>query len=268
MISPKATPLRAGTLRATTLRVAAITHVGHRRLSNEDCIAIGSYVCCEPMAEPWVGTLSLDRPCVCLVADGMGGHPAGDVASRIAIDQLSAELPHSIADDASLIAAVRNANQMLFVAMENAPTTFGMGTTIAGIVATADDVAAFNVGDSRIYRVRHGELQQISIDDSEPLFSPFGTLDARARALSQCLGGYPGEDDVTPHVTREPAELGCAYLICSDGLHDMLSDHDISACLSADMRGSVRLLFDRAMAEGGIDNISVILARVESGEDA
>jgi protein phosphatase len=67
---------------------------------------------------------------------------------------------------------------------------------------------------------------------------------------------------------REPAEANCEYLICSDGLHDMLSDDEIAGCLSADLQASVRLLFDRAMAEGGIDNISIILARLESGEDA
>jgi serine/threonine protein phosphatase PrpC len=258
----------ATTLRATALRVAALTHVGQRRYSNEDCIAVGSYIRTEPMTAPWVSVLRLESPCVCLVADGMGGHPAGDVASRIAIEHLSAELPRSVADDAALVAALRDANQLLFAAMESAPAIVGMGTTIAGIAATANGVAGFNVGDSRVYRARHGELQQISIDDSVAIFSRFGVLDFPARALSQCLGGHPGADDIVPHVMREPAEANCEYLICSDGLHDMLSDDEIAACLSADLQDSVRLLFDRAMAEGGIDNISIILARLESGEDA
>jgi serine/threonine protein phosphatase PrpC len=268
MSSPKATTPRAKTPRATTLRVAALTHLGLRRYGNEDCIAVGSDVRSEPMTAPWVSALSLDNPCVCLVADGMGGHPAGDVASRIAIEHLSAELPRAVADDASLIEAVRNAHWLLFEAMKTTPAIVGMGTTIAGIAATADGVAVFNVGDSRIYRVRHGELQQISIDDSETIVSSIGMLDRPARALSQCLGGYPGGEDITPHVVREPAEGNCEYLICSDGLHDMLSDREISACLSANLQDSVHLLFDRAMAEGGIDNISIILARVESDEHA
>jgi len=254
--------------KATTLRVAAMTHVGHRRYSNEDCIAVGSYIFGEPMTAPWVSALRLESPCVCMVADGMGGHPAGDVASRIAIKHLSAELPHSVADDAALIAAVHNANQLLFATMETAPAIVGMGTTIAGIAATANEITVFNVGDSRVYRARHGELQQISIDHSETIIRFLGGLDFPARALSQCLGGYPGAEDIMPHVMREPAEVNSEYLICSDGLHDMLSDREILACLSADLQDSVRLLFDRAMAEGGIDNISIILARVESGDDA
>ena len=250
------------TFKATTLRVAALTHVGKRRYNNEDCIAVGSRILSELMTDPALFALRLAERCVCLVADGMGGHPAGDVASRIAIQSLHASLdPHM--DDAAFIAAVRRANRALFEEMERTPEVIGMGTTIAGLTACESGLIAFNVGDSRVYRARDGGIEQISTDDSEEIVTSFMTLDFPTRALNQCLGGYPGVAEITPHLIRESAQPDCSYLICSDGLHDMLNDATIAACLGTDLEQSVRTLFECAMAEGGIDNISIILARLE-----
>ena len=250
----------------TTLRVAALTHVGRRRYHNEDCIAVDAQIVSEEMTVPSLITRRLDTPCVCLVADGMGGHPAGDVASRLAIETLSREPLHANMQDAAIIAAVRRANHALFAEMERRPEVTGMGTTIAGWTACESGIIAFNVGDSRIYRVREQSLEQISTDDSEDIVMSFMALEFPTRALNQCLGGYPGVEEITPHIVREPVQANCTYLICSDGLHDMLNDTQIAACMSADLDDSVRTLFECAMAEGGIDNISVILARLE--EDA
>lgn len=250
-------------LKPTTLRVAALTHVGKRRHSNEDCIAVASRIRSESMAAPSVHELSLEVACVCMVADGMGGHPAGDVASRLAIEYLSAELTHPEIDDQTLISAVRRANRALYDEMKRTPEVIGMGTTIAGLAASRAGIAAFNVGDSRIYRVHNGELEQLSTDDSEQIFTSFMAMEIPTRALSSCLGGFAAFEEITPHIVRESAQESVQYLICSDGLHDMLSDQAIAACLSADLDFSVRLLFERAMDEGGIDNISIILARFE-----
>ena len=249
--------------KATTLRVAALTHIGKRRHVNEDCIAVGAQIRSEQMTDPSLHTLRLESRCVCLVADGMGGHPAGDVASRIAIETLSAEPLNPHMDDEAIIAAVRKANHTLFAAMERTPEVIGMGTTIAGLTACESEIVTFNVGDSRIYRVRDGSVEQISTDDSEEIITSFMSMDFPTRALNQCLGGYPGVEEITPHVMREPAQPGSTYLICSDGLHDMLNDATIGACLTTDLDQSVRTLFECAMAEGGIDNISIILARLE-----
>src|SRR5262245_32825696 len=102
------------TLKARILRVAAMTHIGKRRHHNEDCIAVGSLIYSDQMTDPSLFAMPLDSRCVCLVADGMGGHPAGDVASKIAIETLSAEPLHPQMDDAAIIAAVRRANHALF----------------------------------------------------------------------------------------------------------------------------------------------------------
>ncbi|MCC6532863.1 MAG: serine/threonine-protein phosphatase [Burkholderiales bacterium] len=244
------------------LRVAAFTHTGARRSVNEDCIAVGSHSFRSHMSEPWDGTWDLDRPCVCLVADGMGGHPAGDVASRMAVEHLISALPQAHRAEDTIAAALRDANRTLVEAMHATPALFGMGTTIAGLVAHASAMTVFNVGDSRVYRIYRRRLKQLSIDHTTAAPAVFRRA---ARLLSQCLGGYPPHGDIEPHVVRQDAAVGADYLIVSDGVHDMLSDREIERCLDPDVPRSVRNLFECAMDEGGTDNISIIRARVERG---
>ena len=248
------------------MRTAALTHVGLRRATNEDCIAIGPRAISESMSEPWVAVHRLDQPCVCLVTDGMGGHPAGDVASRLAAEHLAAGFAESEANEHALVAAVHSANRALFTEMARFPTYYGMGTTVAGIVAHERGVTAVNVGDSRVYEFQSRNLKQVSIDDSLETGLPSLLSRVPARMLVQCLGGYAGSDSIEPHLIRLRAVEGAAFLICSDGLHDMLSDSDIASCLNDDLAHSVRLLFESAMDEGGIDNISIIYARIERSE--
>jgi len=246
------------------LRVAALTHVGRRRYTNEDCIAIGEHVLNAPIDVPWVATIALSEPAVCLVADGMGGHPAGDVASRLVVERLSTTLPGLLTTDAALIEEIRQANRMLFDAMREDPAHSGMGTTLAGFAVSAHDISLFNVGDSRIYRVDGGAIAQLSVDDSESTASALLSWAFPSRVLVQCLGGYPGSEEINPHVVREPVAVGYTCLVCSDGLHDMLNDREIEACLQEDLESSVSALFQSAMHAGGSDNISIILARIEA----
>jgi len=244
------------------MHTAALTNVGLRRVANEDCIAIGTRALNESMFEPWLAVHRLDQPCVCLVADGMGGHPAGDVASRLAAERLAVSLAEPEASDHTLVAAMHSANRALFTEMARHPAYYGMGTTLAGIVAHETGVRAFNVGDSRVYEVQSGNLAQISVDDVEETRRSSITGMGSARLLVQCLGGYAGCSELEPHLVRLPAVEGKGFLICSDGLHDMLSDRDIATCLSDDLEHSVHLLFENAMDKGGIDNISIIYARI------
>jgi serine/threonine protein phosphatase PrpC len=245
------------------LRVAALTHVGLRRRSNEDCIAIGSRILTEPMDEPWLSVQKLHPSCACLVADGMGGHPAGEVASRAAIESMLSGLAHVEPEAAGLDALLRETNRFLFTEMARCPHWYGMGTTLAGIVTGPERLIAFNVGDSRIYRIEQSVVKQLSVDDSES--AGIGLFFSRlpARVLSQCLGGFPDTAELEPHLVELPLVEGSRYLICSDGLHDMLSDAEISGCLDPDPARTVAALFQAAMDEGGIDNISIVVAGIE-----
>jgi serine/threonine protein phosphatase PrpC len=246
------------------LHVAAFTHTGLRRQSHEDCIAIGTRIVHEPMQAPSISTHTLTEPCSCVVADGMGGHPAGDVASRAALEHFGSGLAAAFRDDAMLIALLRDTNRTLFDAMSRHPRLYGMGTTIAGIAVDNEEVATFNVGDSRVYRCHRGRIEQLSLDHSEEVATNLFFSQPHVRVLNQCLGGFPGNGDLTPHVVRLPATEAAQYLICSDGLHDMLSDEAIHDCLEDEPSRSVSALFEAAMSEGGADNISIILARIEA----
>jgi serine/threonine protein phosphatase PrpC len=243
------------------LQAAALTHVGKRRTRNEDCIAFAGECLNAPMAEPRLILHRLTTAGVCVVADGMGGHPAGDVASRMVADRLNTDLADIACDQDALAGVLINANQMLFSEMERIPALYGMGTTVAGALVHAAGILVFNLGDSRVYRIRAGKLEQLSTDDTMQASGGFfGTR--TTRVLSQCLGGFPSGEEIRPHVVNLPLDVGTELLICSDGLHDMLADDQIEACLAPDLTASVQALFEGAMREGGVDNISVIHARV------
>lgn len=243
------------------LQAAALTHLGKRRARNEDCLAFAGEILNEPMTEPRLVLHRLATPSVCVVADGMGGHPAGDIASRLIAERLNTDLSGIACDEDVLGGVLLDANRLLFSEMERTPAWYGMGTTVAGAFVHADGILAFNLGDSRVYRVRAGKLEQLSTDDSMQTGAGFfGTK--TMRVLSQCLGGFPTGEEIQPHVIKLPLEVGTELLVCSDGLHDMLDDSQIEACLAPDLGDSVRSLFEAAMREGGLDNISIIHARV------
>jgi serine/threonine protein phosphatase PrpC len=246
-----------------TLQVAALTHVGLRRQSNEDCVAVNDRILRGAQPKPEGSLHPLDGTRFCLVADGMGGHPAGDVASRIAVESIVAGLAGTQPSRERVIEVLREANRGLFAEMARCPERYGMGTTVAGLVVDAQKVAAFNVGASRIYKVLEGRVEQLSVDDSEA--GGLGWLlfgHAPTRVLNQCLGGFPDAIELAPHVIELPATPGSAFLLCSDGLSDMLSDEAIGACLAHDPGRSVQKLLEAALEAGGIDNISIVLARI------
>lgn len=244
------------------LRVAALTHLGRHRYANEDCIAVGDWSSQEPVLEPHVFELDLDTPCPCLVADGMGGHPAGDVASRIAIDELIQTLPAAFGDVTALRAALLDANEAEFHAQRRNPDLRGMGTTIAGVVVAATQAFVLHVGDSRVYRIDGARLVQLTDDDvAQTLVRVLG-IELPSRSLVQCLGGFPTGDELDPHVVRETAGPGSYWLVCSDGVHDMLDHAEIEACLCDSPEAVVEDIFHRAMDAGGRDNISIIAARI------
>lgn len=245
-----------------SLQSAILTHVGMRRMRNEDCIAIGGSTLNTPMTEPRLVVQDLSSMRACIVADGMGGHPAGDVASRFVADHLLMSLDDAVRDEDALDAALIDANRSLFAEMDRVPALYGMGTTVAGIVVHREGILAFNVGDSRVYRIDAGKVVQLSVDHTMELGGVARVGNKPPRVLSQCLGGFLSGQEIEPHIARLPMDAGAEFLICSDGLHDMLTDRDIEGCISSDLCLSVQTLFEAAMREGGVDNISIIQARV------
>jgi PPM family protein phosphatase len=247
------------------LHVTAFTHQGAVRANNEDTIAVADWITSEPMTAPVVLERAVETPLICLVADGMGGHAAGEVASRTVAEHLSARAAEAV-DEAALVTLLRDADAELFALMEQRPVRRGMGTTVAGVAVGPTGAMVFNVGDSRVYRIADGRLVQLSTDDTPGPKLPDGrTAVYTSSIISQVLGGYaPDEfrEPIDPHVLGEPLADGARYLICSDGLTDLVDRATIETTLDHDDEASARALFDAAMARGGDDNVSLILLRV------
>ena len=229
-----------------TLAVAAATHVGRVRDRNEDHAVVGDRLLSGPQeayAEP-----DVTAPILLGVLDGMGGHPAGDVASGIAAQVLAKSEPPSTEDEVGRIVAAMQ--QAVHEHMESVPATAGMGTTLAIASLLDTDRALIGaVGDSAVLWYADGDLQSVVSTDR-----------SHGGLITQCIGGTRTMDPVQPHVVelRGPGRL----LLCTDGLTDVLEAHDLAAALrrGASPRDAAEDLVDRAVRGGGPDNITVVLA--------
>jgi PPM family protein phosphatase len=245
----------------TSWSIAAFTHRGRVRRENEDAIAIGTLILDGDMEAPIVMTTPGDG-CLLMVADGMGGHAQGAMASRAVLDYLVAAAGR-LSNPVSSVEAIGDANQHLYALMQQHEAALGMGTTLVGAVLTPTGLLTFNVGDSRCYLFTVGRLIQLSRDDvADEGNNRLGHR--RSHAIIQALGGSSFPIAVEPHVNVD-APLGPdeTLLLCSDGLTDMVADHIIARTLSAanDPFRAIRDLAGKAFSAGARDNVSLIVAR-------
>jgi protein phosphatase len=237
--------------------------VGKVRKHNED-----SYLCNEEAR-------------LFLLADGMGGHASGETASQMAISRVEEYMmrprtPESRRGSAEilssgqnrLLAATRYANKRIYELADRTPSMRGMGTTIVGVVIEGNHLAVVNVGDTRLYRLRQGTLEQMTEDHTlvgeQQRMGIITDEEARRHAqrhiLTSALGIYESPRiDVSRHEIA-PLDL---YLVCSDGLHDMLQDHEILTAITDVKDQSLYKigisLVLKANRAGGLDNITVVL---------
>ena len=163
---------KAGRASKGRVAAAAFTHAGRLRTVNEDCIAVGEWRAQKDMRSPRYFEQTLEAGFVALVADGMGGHPAGDIASQYATRRLAQLLPGT-GTEQEMAFAVRQANAGLYAEMCREPRWSAMGTAVAGLVIQAGRVMVLNVGDVRAYRINRGRLAQLSVDDGmDPDWQP------------------------------------------------------------------------------------------------
>jgi protein phosphatase len=209
-----------------------------------------------------------------IVADGMGGYNAGEVASEMAVAQLSSSLSAALAgaaDPAELIKReVEQINAAIHAASLAQPQCAGMGTTLVAALFHDSRVTVAHVGDSRLYRCRGERFEAITRDHSllqeqidGGLISPEeAALSQNKNLVTRALGVGPAVGvEVNGHDTL-PGDL---YLLCSDGLNDMVSDQDIAQALRANpgkLQAAAQQLVQMANDNGGRDNVTVILARV------
>lgn len=244
-----------------TWTIAAFTHRGRVRPHNEDTVGIGNRILTGDMDSPLVITPQTGCPLL-MIADGMGGHAQGAMASRAVLDYVVTAADR-LSDPASCSEVIEEANQQLFKIMSEHEEAIGMGTTLVGAALTPDRMVTFNVGDSRCYVFSGGQLVQLSRDDvPEGENHPF--VPRRSHALTQALGGASLPMPIEPHVTVDPPLLpGETLLLCSDGLTDMVTNQFIGDGLrdTKTPLQSARKLVAKAFAAGARDNISLIVAR-------
>jgi PPM family protein phosphatase len=240
------------------MRATARTHQGKVRPHNEDCVAVDAWVRWDTMPSAFSFECRLDEPRLSVVADGLGGHAGGEVASRLVARHL-AEAASRLKSAEEVEAALNEANKRLFEAMESAPQLRGMGATVVGLLAFGSRAWLFNVGDSRGYVGASSYLRLLSIDDSTSFRATDERTSQRGNSITQSLGGTVSFTEIKPHIVARGLEPGDRYLLCSDGLTDMLDQDAIERCLTPDPWDSVEQLVSAALAAGGEDNISVVI---------
>ena len=242
------------------LRSAVLTDVGLRRQVNEDAF--------------WVA----EELGLYVVADGMGGHSAGQVASRMAVESAVRALRSLEGASASLTEklryAVAAANHEVFSTSQAKPELAGMGTTLVSVLVLEGRVALAHVGDSRAYLVRGGRIRQLTDDHSvvgELLRRREISEDAarehpHRHVLTRALGVRPVVEPDLAELSPEPDDV---FVLCSDGLTAHVEDDEISEHVvhTADPDACVETLVDLANARGGDDNITVLVLRWEKEAD-
>ncbi len=226
---------------------------------------------------------------VYVVADGMGGHRAGDVASSMAIEQLASffkrlgesdqetvvSMPAPDTHDGvrNLVSAISIANRKIFERSVKSRDHHGMGTTLVAVHFSPQESKAFvaHVGDSRCYRIRGKEVTQLTSDHSYyneyilamPDLSEEQRAELPRNIITRALGMHDG---VQVDVCVDDCEAGDVYLLCSDGLTGMIADEEIGEIVSSNgsLEAACQALIDLANNNGGEDNITVVLIRTDS----
>lgn len=248
------------------ITATVLTHNGGRRSANEDSVVVGSCTFTSvSSSQPHTVMLSAlpRQPVVVAVADGLGGHEAGEVASAHVAHQL-ARLDSSMLLDPANISTVLRAIPGELAAVANGHSgRQNMGTTVVGLALSPEQAVWFNIGDSRAYRLSGGYLGQLSVDDTPTAFlAEAGESPDPTNVVTQSLG--PSSAPLSPHSGIEAISDDAAYLLCSDGLSDLVEVTEIERIL-ADRAGddwtAVKALWAAAMNAGGRDNITVVLVR-------
>ena len=234
-----------------TIAYGAVTHVGQVRTGNEDSLLADNNVF--------------------MVADGMGGHNAGEVASLMAVEQLR-EAASGIIAETDLVQALESANEVIYAESMTNHLHHGMGTTLAAMVVLENNtLVVAHVGDSRVYMWHEGALSRLSKDHSyvqELVDEGIVSIDeARTHPRRNIVTRALGIDaDVEVEANTFPVTVGAWYVLCSDGLVDEISDADIAKVLErcTSPHEAAQALVDAANAAGGRDNITVIVVSTAS----
>jgi len=254
----------------TGILSAASSHIGKIRASNQDSGSVGRHLY--------------------VVADGMGGHAGGDVASAIAVQHLfgvasaiavqhlfGLDQPYASVEEARerLFHSILGAGAELTQAVVEHPELTGMGTTVSAMIRVKSSMVIAHIGDSRIYRLREGVLEQITADhtfvqrlvDSGRITAEEAAVHPRRSVLMRVLGDVDAEPEIDTHVID--TQPGDKWLLCSDGLSGYVSERDMAEILLTvdDPELACHKLITQSLSEGAPDNVTVVIVRVSEDSD-
>ena len=211
------------------------------------------------------------------VADGMGGHVGGEIASRIAIREFASRLPLITNADIDvdsredlLLNLALDIDRAINVEVTARPELEGMGTTLSSVTIVGENVLLLHIGDSRCYRIRKKKISQLSVDHTV-----IQELLDQGRITHEEIADHPqrsfltqalmGKGELTPVLLSYPAELGDIYLICSDGLSGVLAENEIrDSFTSGDLTTAVNSLIAKAYERGAPDNVTVTVGEISN----
>ena len=244
---------------ASVTKSTAVSHVGKIRANNQD--------------SGYAGTQLF------VVADGMGGHAGGDVASAIALTRLmDADRVYASASDAefALKQALAAANSLLAETVFEHPELTGMGTTVSAIIRADGKIALAHIGDSRVYLLRAGKLTQITADhtfvqrlvDSGRITQEEAAIHPRRSVLMRVLGDVDSAPEIDTAVFE--TEPGDRWMLCSDGLSSYVSDEKIEAVLKnlSDVVAAADRLVKESLDQGAPDNVTVVIVDIDASGDS
>lgn len=236
----------------------AATDIGLVRKTNEDSFGLPTLISSGREQEVYQGQLPTEGGWA-VIADGMGGHEAGEMASRAVVETFHRQATKTLTE-IGIMATLDEANMEIYARVASGTGSPGMGSTIVGVTFNGQHCFVFNIGDSRLYVRRGDDLLQLSIDD---------TLRAggarRSHALTQSLGGTRKPAPLVPHVREWKTEPDDLLMLCSDGLSDMLSGEGILRLLNGEHPQPALTLVNAAVAAGGHDNVTAIVIGPERG---
>lgn len=245
------------------LCVTAASRVGCVRSNNEDMILVSSSFIRNDAFSTKI-ELNPQKRTLFAVADGMGGHKSGEVASSDALHNL-----HFFFNDLPVGLTAGEFNEMMVVWLDSINKIIdskgrvdnqykGMGTTLVGLACYGGDFFSLNCGDSRLYRLRNGSLEQLTRDHS--LNNMLGSTE-HSSVITNCIGGGCTHSYIDIVRMTDDVQLSDIFLLCSDGLSDMLNDQQIEILLKSG--GDADALCQAAIEAGGFDNVSACVIEVK-----
>lgn len=247
-----------------------ITHQGKIREHNEDSIMLlDEVIQINKMFVPEEKYYNKIDKAIFAVADGIGGSKAGEVASRIVLEYIRKRWK-SINSKEKILKIIQKSHLSLIKHAQDNPLVGNFGTTIAGLFISNLKGIIFNVGDSRVYRGNRGFLEQLSIDqslvqslvDQNMITSEEAVYHPKKNTILESLGGDLNKRKIEVKYKEIKIKENDTFIICSDGLTDMLNIDEMESCLKENIMLSITDFFIDAMKKGGTDNISIIIIKI------